>query len=205
MTEGVTRRDLLRQLGVMAALLPLTRLTQAQTPAQQPARADTGLADPLYRPDVVQLRGAASASDNDPVVKDLEHRLKCTCGCNLDIYTCRTTDFTCTYSPALHQEVVALRGEGKSPDAVVSAFVAKYGEQILMAPPPQGFNLAGYLVPGGLVTLVGSLLAFVLVRRSRRMSAVLADGPSATSVAGAGAMSPDDRERLRRALSDVQD
>ena len=193
------RRELIRCGALGAAALAIGAGRGAgQTPAP-----DSAAADPLYRPDVVQQRSAATASDNDPVVRDLEHRLKCTCGCNLDIYTCRTTDFTCTYSPALHKEVLDLRAAGKPPEDVMAAFVGKYGEQILMAPPPRGFNLAGYLVPGALVALVGSALALVLVRRSRRVAAV---GAAPTDgAAGPAEPSVEDRERLRRALSRVQD
>ena len=99
----------------------------------------------------------------------------------------------------MHREVVTLRQEGKAPDAVVAAFVAKYGEQILMAPKPEGFNLAGYLLPGALVLGAGGLLAAVLLRRSRR--AALAVGQPLPQ---SGATAADD-ERLRRALADVED
>jgi cytochrome c-type biogenesis protein CcmH len=157
--------------------------------------------DPLYRPDLVQQRAVATAADNDPVVKALEHKLKCTCGCNLDIYVCRTTDFTCQYSPALHQEVVDLRAAGKDPEAVVAAFVAKYGEQILMAPPAEGFNLAGYLVPGVAVLLAGSVIGLVLLRRARDA----APEPRPALPADLPAPNPVDQETLRRALADVQD
>jgi cytochrome c-type biogenesis protein CcmH/NrfF len=105
---------------------------------------------------MVQARSAATAADNDAAVKAIEQRLKCTCGCNLDIYTCRTTDFTCTYSPALHREVLELRKEARDSDAIVAAFVTKYGEQVLMAPKPEGFNLAGYLLPGAAVLTAGA-------------------------------------------------
>jgi cytochrome c-type biogenesis protein CcmH/NrfF len=197
----VRRRELLGRFGLGAAALTLG----ARRGSGQTSAPDTARADPLYRPDLVQQRGAATASDNDPVVKDLEHRLKCTCGCNLDIYTCRTTDFTCTYSPALHKEVLELRAAGQGPEDVVTAFVAKYGEQILMAPPPRGFNLAGYLVPGTLVALAGSALALVLIRRGRRMTAVAEVAPPSGVAAQPGEPSPEDRERLRQALSRVQD
>src|SRR2546426_1069442 len=40
------------------------------------------------------------AADNDAAIQAIEKRLHCTCGCGLDVYTCRTTDFTCTPSPA---------------------------------------------------------------------------------------------------------
>jgi cytochrome c-type biogenesis protein CcmH len=158
--------------------------------------------DPLFDPSVVQERASVTALDNDPAIKALEHRLKCTCGCNLDIYTCRTTDFTCTYSPALHQEVLALRKEGRSDDQIVEAFVAKYGETILMAPRPVGFNLAGYLVPGLLVTLIAIALAWILVRRSRRMVVVAAAPATAPPMAVPDAAG---QERLRRALAEVED
>jgi cytochrome c-type biogenesis protein CcmH len=186
-------------LGLAALGLGGARRGNGQTPVP-----DTAGADRLYRPDLVQQRGIATASDNDPVVKTLEHRLKCTCGCNLDIYTCRTTDFTCTYSPALHRELLDLRAAGKEPEQVVEAFVAKYGEQILMAPPARGFNLAGYLVPGAVVALAGSTLALMLIRRGRRVAAI-ADAGHARESARSAEPSPEDRERLRDALSRVQD
>ena len=49
-----------------------------------------------------------TAADNDAAIQAIEKQLHCTCGCNLDVYTCRTTDFTCTVSPAMHQHVIGL-------------------------------------------------------------------------------------------------
>jgi cytochrome c-type biogenesis protein CcmH len=192
----MNRRSFLTRAGAGVLLLD-----QAGRPAVQDT-ASAPRADRLYDPSVVQERSAATPLDNDPAIKDLEHRLKCTCGCNLDIYTCRTTDFTCTYSPALHREVVALWEKGASPDQIVEAFVAKYGESILMAPRPVGFNLAGYLVPGIAVAAGALVLAWILVRRGRRMEAVAApprlDSPTASA-------NPIEDERLRQALADVDD
>ena len=195
----MNRRELLRGalLGLLSGAALQTRAL-GQVPAPRP---DSTVGDPLYRPDLVQQRAVATAADNDPVVKALEQKLKCTCGCNLDIYVCRTTDFTCQYSPALHQEVVDLRAAGKDPEAVVAAFVAKYGEQILMAPPAEGFNLAGYLVPGVAVLLAGSVIGLVLLRRARDA----APEPRPALPADLPAPNPVDQETLRRALADVQD
>ncbi len=203
----MTRRDFLR--GSLAATL----LPGLQSAPQAPPDS-TRRGDPLYDPSVVQERALTTAADNDPVVQAVERRLKCTCGCNLDIYICRTTDFTCSYSPVLHREVVALLAAGASPDAVVAAFVDKYGESTLMAPPPQGFNLAGYLLPGVLVTAVGLLLAWVIARRSRRPEGQLA----AVTPGRLEEALPTDRlpdlppipnpgadERLRKALQEVED
>ncbi|HET9275676.1 MAG TPA: cytochrome c-type biogenesis protein CcmH [Gemmatimonadales bacterium] len=189
------------------------RPAAAQDSAGPAVRAAPG-SDRLFRPDAVQQRSEATAADNDAEIQALERRLKCVCGCNLDIYTCRTTDFTCTYSPELHREVLALREAGKTPDQIVDAFVAKHGEQILMAPPAEGFNLAGYLVPGAALLAAGSVLAMVLIRRSRMPAVAAAGGPGAAAgpaggparaTPGSRDISPDDEELLRQALDEVED
>lgn len=192
----MNRREAVRMVLLGSAAAALRRPSRGA--AQNPAQPDSS--DRLYAPSMVQERAAVTAADNDPIIKDIEHRLKCTCGCNLDIYTCRTTDFTCSYSPALHQEVLELRREAKDPDAIIAAFVAKYGERVLMAPKPEGFNLAGYLLPGAAVLTAGALLVGLLWRRSRHS---LASAPAEATPALSGSAA--DQERLRRALADVVD
>ena len=66
-------------------------------------------------------------------------------GASLDVYTCRTTDFTCTTSPAMHQQVVALAAQGRSGQEIVDAFVRENGVAILMAPPKRGLQSGGLL------------------------------------------------------------
>jgi len=175
-----------------------------QQPAPVPEAPQAPESDELRDPQSAGLsRLPVSPLDNDPVIVDVEHKLKCTCGCNLDIFTCRTTDFTCTYSPALHQEILGLYKEGKTPEQIIAAFVEKYGEQTLMAPEPQGFNLAGYLVPGLLVLLAGGILSVVLLRRHRmaQLAGAAATAPASTTPA----VSSEEMERLKRALSEVAD
>ena len=190
----MNRRGFVRLAGLAGGALLLGRRAAL---GQGTAKPDSS--DRLYDPSMVQQRSVVTAADNAADLKLLEHRLKCTCGCNLDIYTCRTTDFTCTYSPALHREVLALRQEGKSSDEVVAAFVTKYGEQILMAPKPEGFNLAGYLLPGALVAGAGVLLGAVLLRRGRRAAPPVPPSAPPSPVGSA------QDERLRRALAEVED
>ena len=74
----------------------------------------------------------------------LEHQIRCQCGCTLDVYTCRTTDFSCQVSPAMHRDVMSLVEGGYSAQEILDAFVDTYGERALMAPKKEGFNLAGY-------------------------------------------------------------
>lgn len=139
-----------------------------------------------------------TAADTDAYYQTIEKRLKCTCGCGLDIYTCRTTDFNCTYSPNLHRQVVALAEQGKTAQEILDAFVAQYGQQALMAPPKRGFNLLGYFVPSVVVLVAGGIL-FTVLRRWTRAAAV-----AATAVTSAAPSSPDaspaELERLRREL-----
>ena len=136
-----------------------------------------------------------TAADNDKSVQGLEKKLRCSCGCGLDVYTCRTTDFTCTYSPALHKQVVGMLSNGKTAQEVIDAFVAQYGQVALMSPPRRGFNLLGYIVPGIAVTVAAAVLFVVLLRWTRQARAaapVLTTAPPDAT--------PAELERLQREL-----
>lgn len=161
----------------------------------RPDSMRSGAADPLQNPDWVGgTRRVVGVLQNDPTVVAAERQLRCSCPCGLDIFTCRTTDFACTYSPALHDEVVALVAEGKTTEQVVAAFLAKYGEQALLAPKAQGLGVLGYLLPGAAILAVGAALVWVI--RRRRAEPAPAAFP--------GAAHPDDLSRLDRALKDIE-
>ena len=189
----MNRRSLLT--AVMAPIA-LRRLLAQEPPPK------TGAADPLRDPGSVGLlRAEANPLDNNETIKGIERRLKCTCGCNLDIFTCRTTDFTCTYSPELHKEVIALFEAGRSADQIVAAFVAKHGEQILLAPPAQGFNILGYILPTVAVIFGAGAMGFILLRRHRlRLAAqpAMPRGAAATST-----FTPEQQAGLDRALKEL--
>ena len=97
----------------------------------------------------------------------LEHRIRCQCGCTLDVFTCRTTDFSCQVSPAMHRDVMALVEGGYSAQEILDAFVDTYGERALMAPKKEGFNWAGYLVPFGALA-AGAAAVLVVLRGMQR-------------------------------------
>src|SRR5918994_1785056 len=171
--------------------------------AVQDSLAGRGARGTLRDPAAVgRSRTPTAAGENDAEIKAIEQRLACNCGCTLDVFTCRTTDFSCTYSPELHREVLALRDEGKTAREILDAFVDKYGEKALMAPKPQGFNLWGYLLPGAAVGVAALALAAVLKRRE-----ALASTTGAVEAAPAQPVtaSPEELERLRRALAEVED
>ena len=136
-----------------------------------------------------------TARDNDAAIQAIEKRIRCTCGCNLDVYTCRTTDFTCGTSPAMHRRVLALAAQGRTAEQIIDAFVKENGVAILMAPPRRGFNLAGYFVPSLAILAAGVILTLVLRRWTRAAGREPAVSPHVDVAA-----SPEELERLDREL-----
>lgn len=103
---------------------------------------------------------------------ELEHHIRCQCGCTLDVYTCRTTDFSCQVSPAMHRDVMALVEGGHSAQEIINAFVGVYGERALMAPTRSGFNLVAWFTPG-IALVLGGIGVAVLLRRWRARPAAV--------------------------------
>ena len=124
---------------------------------------DQSASRPVRLPPKPGARAVVSADERDA----LEHRLRCQCGCTLDVYTCRTTDFSCQVSPSMHRDVMSLVSGGYSAQEIIDAFVGVYGERVLMAPSASGFNLLGWVAPfaalGG-----GAILVAVMLRNWRR-------------------------------------
>jgi len=167
------RRELLTRIIAGAAgvsgLAAVGRSLRAQAP-----QAATGLdssnlfamdqsaSRPVRLPPKPGARVVVSAAERD----ELEHRIRCQCGCTLDVYTCRTTDFSCQVSPAMHRDVLALVSGGYSAQEIIEAFVGAYGERVLMAPPATGFNLFGWMAP--FIGLAGGAALVVVVLRNWR-------------------------------------
>lgn len=152
------------------SLAAIGRRALAQAP-QAPSAVDTSnlfamdqsASRPVRLPPKPGARAVVSADERDA----LEHRIRCQCGCTLDVYTCRTTDFSCQVSPSMHRDVMSLVSGGYNAREIIDAFVGVYGERVLMAPSTTGFNLLGWVAPfaalGG-----GALLVTVLLRNWRR-------------------------------------
>jgi cytochrome c-type biogenesis protein CcmH len=164
-------------VGVAGALAPRRQLhAQAQQPASMDSSnlfaMDQSASRPVRLPAKPGARVVVSAAERD----EIEHRIRCQCGCTLDVYTCRTTDFSCQVSPAMHRDVIALVAGGYSAQEILDAFVSVYGQQVLMAPPAEGFNLFGWVAPfaalGG-----GALLVVLLLRNWRRSARPVAVAP----------------------------
>lgn len=146
------------------AIVPRLRAQTTQTfsgPMEQDA----------YRPVKLAAKPNARPSMTNAARDDLEHSIKCQCGCPLDVYTCRTTDFSCSVSPAMHEDVMSLVAGGYGAAEILAAFKSVYGERVLMSPVKSGFNWLGYAMP--FIALAGGgLFVASLLRRWRSAAPV---------------------------------
>jgi cytochrome c-type biogenesis protein CcmH len=156
---------------------------------------DQGAAKRVVRPPKAGATTKLTDDERDAV----EHRIHCQCGCTLDVYVCRTTDFSCQVSPAMHRDVVALVEGGYSAQEILDAFVDTYGEVALMAPKREGFNWAGYLVPFGALAAGGAALVTVL-RRMQQRTARVASPARAASADAPSLGTADEMARLDAAI-----
>jgi cytochrome c-type biogenesis protein CcmH len=164
-TGIISRREFLLSvpaLGLIAAAFP--RPVRAAQVAVQTFNGPMADANDVYKPVTLAAVPGAKPSMTDAQRDDLEHQIHCQCGCNLDVYTCRTTDFACSVSPAMHADVMGLVAGGHGAQEILSAFKAVYGERVLMAPVRSGFNLVGYTMP--FIALgAGAVVVAALLRR----------------------------------------
>jgi cytochrome c-type biogenesis protein CcmH len=201
----MNRRDFLVRLGVSgaAALAAPALLAQAAATPQSggPAQGTTSnlfnmdqdAALTVVRPRKPNARPSMTADERDT----LEHQLRCQCGCTLDVYTCRTTDFNCQVSPAMHRDVMALVDGGYSAQEIIDAFVQTYGERVLMSPKREGFNLAGYVVPFAALGVGAAVLGAVLHRMRQRGASA---GPIVSPVPGTPRATVDELAKLDAAI-----
>jgi cytochrome c-type biogenesis protein CcmH len=91
---------------------------------------------------------------------EVEQALRCDCGCGLDVHSCQF-QMQCGTSPVWSERIRDQLNQGQTPEAIKAGFVAEFGETVLMAPPPEGFNLVGYLLPGFAILGAGVLVGLV--------------------------------------------
>jgi cytochrome c-type biogenesis protein CcmH len=177
MSANISRRQFLLAvpaLGLAAAAFPRQIRGQVTTQTFNGPMLD---ANEVYRPVTLAAKPGAQPSMTDAQRDDLEHQIHCQCGCNLDVYTCRTTDFACSVSPAMHADVMGLVAGGHTAPEILSAFRAVYGEKVLMAPLKSGFNLVGYTMPFVALGTGAVVVAALLKRWKSRTPAIAATQP----------------------------
>jgi len=161
------------------------------------------MSDNAYRPVRLPAKPGAPASMTAAARDELEHHLHCQCGCTLDVYTCRTTDFTCPVSPAMHADVVRLVDGGYTGPEITAAFRKTYGERVLMAPVREGFNWAAYITPFVALGAGATFAGFLMTRWRRAGIAHEAAGPPhATDASTPVDATAEELDRLNAAIRD---
>ncbi|HYN82950.1 MAG TPA: cytochrome c-type biogenesis protein CcmH [Gemmatimonadaceae bacterium] len=145
-------------IGIISARAAAAKSQQVTQTFSGPMQQDA------YQPAKLAAKPNAAASMSVAQRDDLEHQIKCQCGCPLDVYTCRTTDFSCSVSPRMHSDVMSLVSGGYSAAEILRAFQDVYGERVLMSPVKAGFNWLGYLTPS-VVIAAGAIVLYTLIRR----------------------------------------
>src|SRR5688500_18574041 len=157
-----SRREFLVALAAGSGIIAARSVTAS---GQQVTQTFSGpMQQDAYQAVKLAAKPSAVASMSEAQRDELEHQIKCQCGCPLDVYTCRTTDFSCSVSPRMHADVMSLVSGGYSSAEVLRAFQDVYGERVLMSPVKAGFNWLGYLTPS-VVIAVGAIVLYTLIRR----------------------------------------
>ena len=109
----------------------------------------------------VLILGLTAAAEPKATLPDIEDEVMCV--------ECRTA-LNISTAPVADQERAFIRAriaEGMTKDEIKAALVDEYGPAVLAEPGDEGFDLAGWLVPGAIVALAGLTVA-LLARRWRR-------------------------------------
>lgn len=117
------------------------------------------------------LAPAAGAQEQRTSLPDIEDEVMCTT-CNVPLNVAES-------SPQAERQRAFIRGlvaQGATKEQVKAAMVDEYGENVLALPAREGFDLAAYLVPIGLVVVGGVVVVVALPRWRRRARARAAIG-----------------------------
>jgi len=203
----VTGRTAGAVMVVAVASAATTKFLGAQDPQPtQSAASNVEMSGDAYKPVRRPAKPGVTAKMDKAAIEAFERNLACPCPCTLDVYTCRTTDFNCGISPAVHADIQVLVEGGYSADEIMSAMTDTYGDFILMTPRKQGFNLLAWFAPFAAIG-VGTVAIGALLGRWRRnartasvaRAAAIARQPVTVDAAGTDA-TPDELERLQAAL-----
>ena len=203
-----SRRRFLAQVG-SATVMVAESLVAARTAWAQDAAAPQSATAPggeamtadSYKPVVRPAKPNAVKQMDEKQLEAFERNLACPCPCTLDIYTCRTTDFNCGISPAVHGDIQRLVEGGYSGDEIMAAMTQTYGDFILMQPRKQGFNLLAWFAPFAAIAL-GAVAIGALLRGWRRNADVAAANRAGEPTALDAALdaTPDELARLQAAV-----
>jgi cytochrome c-type biogenesis protein CcmH/NrfF len=134
------------------------------------------------------------ATDASARFNDLGHRMMCTCSCAQLLGECNHV--SCPASGPMRKELSDAIAAGKSDQAILDWFAAKYGATVLAAPTTKGFDLVAWIAPFA-VLAAATLGVFLLVRRWSVIRT--ASGPAIDTAS----LDPAERERREQIRRDT--
>lgn len=109
-------------------------------------------------------------------LRQVGEKLKCQCGCSYTVGSCNMLN--CHFREEVNALIRPQLEAGVAEPAILGKLREKYGTLILAAPPAEGFNVLGWIMP--FVALAIGLLAirFIVVRWRRPGPAPAPAGPA---------------------------
>jgi len=100
---------------------------------------------------------------------------------------------------AMRDELRSMLAKGSTEEEIVSYFVSKYGERVLVTPRARGFNVLAYIMPA-VAVVAGLIIILAFVRHARKQ------GPAIAAPAPAeGPSTPDPDADLRARMAEELD
>ena len=99
---------------------------------------------------------------NAATVSDMAKQLSCQCGCFSVLSNCAHGE--CVVQGTMSSQIEQKLAQGQSEAQIIQFFVAKYGEQVLAAPPKQGFTLMAWVAPFAAL-LLGAGIIYILLKK----------------------------------------
>ncbi|MFQ5511552.1 MAG: cytochrome c-type biogenesis protein CcmH [Candidatus Krumholzibacteriia bacterium] len=131
---------------------------------------------------------SAKSSLADPAQAEMfnrvSDRLVCQCGCSMILRVCN--HFECPSAIPMRGRIEDRIRAGAGKEAIVAGFVDEYGKVVLATPPPEGINLAAWVMPGfavliGLFLVLYFVSSWVTKKRAAPVPATVPVDPSVAS------------------------
>ncbi len=107
-------------------------------------------------------QAASAQTASAASVSEITKGLMCTCGCTMVLYSCQ-----CGTAAAMNGDIQEMIDAGMSEEAILNSYVEQHGQQILAAPPKEGFNLSAWVIPFAALA-AAAIFVVVLLRRWTR-------------------------------------
>ena len=119
-------------------------------------------------------------------------QLKCQCNCNYTVGSCNMLN--CHFREEVNAQIGPLLEAGTGEAAILAKLKDKYGALVLGAPPAEGFNLLGYLMPSVMLVLGLFVVRSTVLRWRRQKAPLAAVGPGVEKF----------RDEIEKELADLE-